>query len=98
MSKFYVHRTHTMDGLVIRWNPSPDERREISASRDGVAISGFWVLGDIDQRTELSKVISSAWNAYEQLKRGLVPPRYDNEVDVRFGETLGDVIARMEKL
>ena len=95
--RIYVHRTPTiMDGLVVRWNLQGDERREVSASRNGVAINGWWMFGSTETITEFQGLISEAWRAHALLKKGIAPARYENEVDVRFGETLAEVVARLE--
>lgn len=109
--KIYVHRTHTvMDGLVIRWNVSPwpyaGLQPEISASRNSVMISGHWELRNPDDYATFGLATVDAFAAHTQLReadRGRLfgnvagPPRYPNEVDVRFGETLDQVIERQTK-
>lgn len=99
MTKFYVHRTQTiMSGLVIRWSPAGNINAEISASRDAVCVSGYWDLHSPTQIAEFRTVLAHAEEARHLLARGLLgkPPRYENELDFHFGDTLADVVAKHE--
>lgn len=107
--KIYVHRTPAiMDGLVIRWNASPwpyaSPAPEISASRTCVQVNGFWEFADEGSRQLFEAALSEAWKAFKIMKPGRyslthrsAPARYANEIDVPFGESLEDAIAKAEQ-
>jgi hypothetical protein len=95
-----------MDGIVVRWTPDEHGMREISASRNGVAIKG-WLVTEHDYSTFLS-VVAAAWNCYrllaqdaerfrrlrtEDVKAWLVE-KGQRVVDVHFGETLAEALKR----
>lgn len=98
ITRAVVHRTPTIqDGLVIRWNPDPENYRagEVSASRNGILISGFWdVWRTRDEIAAFNALIEQAWAAHLMLKAGAEPARYALEIDVRFGESVGEAYSR----
>lgn len=98
--KIYVHRTHTIcDGLVIRWNPRWPFRSlapEISASRNGVMVSGHWELKSPEAIAAFQAAVVEAVAARAILGREGKPARFPNEVDVPFGDSIEDVIDRAE--
>jgi len=96
--KFYCHRTPTiMDGLVLRWNPAGNLDAEISASRNGVAISGYWDFRSPTMIASFRLILAYAEEARLALGQDKTPARYENEIDVKFGDTLEDVVARHEQ-
>jgi len=97
--KFYVHRTPTiMSGLVIRWNPAGNLNAEISASRDAICVSGYWELNSPTQIALFRTALAQAEEARHLLARnGTKPPRYENELDVHFGDRLEEVVAKHER-
>ena len=69
-------RTPTiMDGVVIRWTLVGYDRwaqpGEISASRNGVLISGSWpVLSDPEELATIKATLDEAVEAHRRLRRG----------------------------
>lgn len=96
--KFYVHRTHTiMDGLVVRWNPARNLDAEISASRNGVAISGHWMLTSPESIEMFRKVLDRAYELRGVIGRREPLPRFENEIDFHFGDSLEDAVRKHEE-
>lgn len=67
---FKLYRTPTiMSGLVYRWKLDDDRwDAEISASRDGVLISGHWplIVNDPD-RVDVEKVLTAACDVFRRM-------------------------------
>lgn len=104
-----VHITPTiMDGIVVRWNPDAESRHEISASRNGVAVSG-WLVTQHDQ-AEFLTTVALAWEMYRLLAKAAergpfvrmemsdvkswLVERGQRVVDVQFGESLAEAYTR----
>lgn len=104
-----AHITPTiMDGIVVRWTPDEHSQHEISASRNGVAVTGWLVT--VHDQTEFLTTIAHAWNLYRLLakaaERGPFVRMGTDEVrawlvesgqrvvDVRLGETLAGAMGR----
>lgn len=101
-----------MDGIVVRWNPDTTGNSEISASRNGVHVHCWPMLRVEHDRVEFDRTVSLAWEMYRLLakaaERGPFVRMESDEVtawlaahaqqivDVRFGETLADAVARQE--
>lgn len=76
--QFAQKYTHTiMDGAVIRFVPlnrdgtvsSYHKKLEVSASRNGVAITGFAMFSSAQSTTELKQVIDHCANLYYKLRK-----------------------------
>jgi len=108
-----AHITPTiMDGIVVRWNPSPEQTAEISASRNAVAIDGYWMLRTEHARVEFDRTVSLAWEMYRLLSKAdsrgpflraemadvqaWLAERGVTVVDRRFGEPLVEAMRRAD--
>lgn len=97
-----------MDGIVVRWTPDVDSPHEISASRNGVSVTG-WVVTAHDKEQFLATV-NHAWELYRELAKAAergpfvrmdmddvrrwLAARDQRVVNVRLGESLAEALAR----
>lgn len=64
--------TTVMDGIVVRWQSDPDNHHlgEISASRNGVQVGGYFpLLTTPTCRRDFERTLAHAWEMYRRLAK-----------------------------